>query len=232
MDMLLGKKLQMTQIWDDDGNIKPVTVIQVGPCPVIQVKAKDGKDGYDAVQIGFHELPARNAGKGDPRVNKPMLGHFKKSGVTPQRHLREVRLGEGQKAPEVGTVLKVDQVFQSGTQVDVVGTSIGRGFQGCVRRHGFGGGRKSHGSKSHREPGSISSNQTPSRILRGKRMPGQMGNQRATVRNLDVIKVEADQNLLYVMGPVPGPSNGLVLVRKAVSPRKRGTTKAAGKKGK
>lgn len=232
MDMLLGKKLQMTQIWDEDGNIKPVTIIQVGPCPVIQVKQKDGKDGYDAVQLAFTEIAARNAGKGDPRVNKPTLGHFKKSGVTPHRHLREVRLAEGEKAPELGSVVKVDQVFQVGMQVDVVGTSIGRGFQGCVRRHGFGGGRKSHGSKSLREPGSISSNQTPSRILKGKRMPGQMGNKRATNRNLDLVKIEAEQNLIYVKGPVPGPSNGFVLVRKAVRPAKRGTGKAPAKKGK
>lgn len=217
VDMLLGKKLAMTQIWDADGNIQPVTILHVGPCPVVQVKQKDGKDGYDAVQLGFEDMPAKNMGKGDPRVNKPMQGVFKKASMTPQRYLREVRLEEGQKAPDQGAVLKVEQVFTGVKQVDVIGTSRGRGFQGCVRRHGFGGGRKSHGSKNHREPGSVSSNQTPSRILKGKRLPGHMGAKRSTARNLDVVKIEAEHNLLYVKGAVPGPKNGFVLVRKAIA---------------
>lgn len=216
IDMLLGRKVAMTQIWDEEGNVSPVTVLHVGPCPVVQVKQKDGKDRYDAIQLGFDEMPARDGGKGDPRANKPMLGVFKKAGLTPQRFLREVRLSEGQKAPEVGTVIKVDQVFEGGKSVDVIGTSRGRGFSGVIRRHGFGGGRGSHGSKSQREPGATSSNQTPSRQLKGKRLPGQYGNKRATARNLTVVKVEAEQNLLYVRGAVPGPKGGFVLVRKAV----------------
>lgn len=216
IDMLLGRKLAMTQIWDEEGNVAPVTVLHVGPCPVVQVKQKDGKDHYDAVQLGFEEMPARNGGKGDPRANKPMQGVFKKAGLTPQRFLREVRLSDGQKAPEVGAVMKVDQVFQGVKTVDVIGTSRGRGFQGCVRRHGFGGGRRSHGSKNHREPGATSSNQTPSRQLKGKRLPGQFGNKRATALNLDIVKIEGEQNLLYVRGAVPGPKGGFVLVRKSV----------------
>jgi large subunit ribosomal protein L3 len=214
IDMLLGRKLAMTQIWDADGNVHPVTVLHVGPCPVVQVKQQDGKDHYDAVQLAFEETPARNAGKGDPRANKPMLGVFKKASLIPHRYLREVRLSSGQKAPEVGTVLKVDQVFEGVKSVDVIGTSKGRGFSGVMKRHGFSGGFKSHGSKNMREPGATSSNQTPSRQLKGKRLPGQFGNKRATARNLDVVKIEGEQNLLYVKGAVPGPKGGFVLVRK------------------
>lgn len=212
---LLGKKLSMTQLWDENGDVQPVTVIQAGPCQVVQVKTKDGKDGYDAVQIGFEDCPARNGGKGDPRVSKAEAGHFKRHGADAKRHLREIRI-QGGSAPEAGSVLKVDEVFKGVAKVDVIGTSKGRGFQGCVKRHSFTTGPKTHGSKNYREPGSTGSNQTPGHVMKGKRMPGQMGNVRRTTRNLQVVKIEGEQNLIYVKGAVPGPNGGLVMVRKAV----------------
>lgn len=214
--LLLGKKIGMTQVWDKDGNIQPVTVIQAGPCRVVQVKTKAGKDGYDAVQLGFMDMPARNGGKGTPRANKPMLGHFEKAKVPAQRHLRECRLEDGAKqVPEVGATLKVDQVFNGVKLVDIVGTTKGRGFAGCMKRHKFGGGRATHGSKNHREPGAIGQNQSGHCIIRGKRLPGHMGDAQRTMRNLEIVKIEGDQDLIYVKGPVPGPRNGVVVVRKA-----------------
>jgi large subunit ribosomal protein L3 len=218
---LLGKKLSMTQIWDEQGNCLPVTVLQAGPCQVVQVKAKDGKDGYEAVQIGFDELPARNGGKGDARVNKPLQGHFKRNGADPKRRLREVPLDEGTKAPEPGTVLKVEDIFKDVTKVDIVGTSKGRGFQGCIKRHNFQRGPKTHGSKNYREPGSTGPGTTPGHQIKGLRLPGQMGNKRRTVRNLRVVKIEPEHDLIYVKGAVPGPRGGYVLIRKALRPGKK-----------
>jgi large subunit ribosomal protein L3 len=214
--MLVGRKLGMTQIWNKDGDVQPVTVIKVGPCRVVQVKAKDGKDRYAAVQLGFEELPAKNGGKGDSRLPKPMLGHFKKHGSPAFRVLRECRMDGAKAMPEAGAVLKVDQVFGSATRVDVTGTTKGRGFAGCMKRHKFGGGRATHGSKNHREPGAIGVNQSGHPIIKGKRMPGRMGFARRTTRNLEVVKVEAEHDLLFVKGPVAGPKNGLVLVKHAV----------------
>ena len=213
---LLGKKLSMTQLWDENGEVQPVTVIEAGPCQVVQVKTKDGKDGYDAVQIGYKDRPARNGGKGDPRVSKAAAGHFARHGAEAKQHLREIRLPEGGNAPEAGSVLKVDEVFKDVAKVDVIGTSKGRGFAGTVKRHNFNTGPKTHGSKNYREPGSTGSNQTPGHVIKGKRMPGHMGNVRRTVRNLKVVKIEGEQNLIYVKGAVPGPNGGLVMVRKAV----------------
>ncbi|RMG07271.1 MAG: 50S ribosomal protein L3 [Planctomycetota bacterium] len=215
IDAILGKKLSMTQIWDEQGNCHAVTVIEAGPCQVVQVKSKDGRDGYDAVQIGFEPRPARNGGKGTPRVTKPMLGHFKKHGAEPMRVLREVPCSGGE-APAPGTVVKVNEVFEQGQKVDVVGTSKGRGFAGCIKRHGFRRGPKTHGSKNYREPGSTGQSTTPGHVIKGKRMAGHYGNARATVRNLRVLKVEPEENLLYVKGAIPGPRGGTVLVRKAV----------------
>ncbi len=217
---LVGKKLSMTQIWDEDGNCIPVTLIQAGPCTVVQVKSKDGKDGYDAVQIGFDALQRKNDGEGDYRATKPALGHFDKHGAPPHRMLREVRLGKGDTAPEAGTVLKVDEVFKDIKKVDVIGTSKGRGFAGVIKRHGFNAGPRTHGSKNYREPGSTGAGTTPAHVIKGKRMPGHMGSVRRTVRNLDVVKIEGDQNLLYVRGAVPGPQGGTVIVRKAKALRK------------
>jgi len=216
VSMLLGKKLSMTQVWDDAGACLPVTVIEAGPCQVVQVKAKDGKDGYGAVQLGFDAMPNKNAGKGDPRVNKPTLGHFERHDAEPHRHLREYRLKDGESAPEAGAVLKVDEVFKDVAKVDVVGTTKGRGFAGTIKRHGFSRGPKTHGSKNYREPGAVGAGTTPGRIIRGKPMPGHYGAERRTVRNLDVVKIEGEQNLIYVKGAIPGPRGGLVVVRKAV----------------
>ena len=220
LSTLLGKKLSMTQIWDDSGNVVPVTVLQVGPCQVVQVKAGDGKDGYDAVQIGYESLPARNGGKGDPRANKPTRGHFARHGAEPHRTLREVRLGAGEAAPDAGSVLSVGDVFEGVSVVDVVGTSKGRGFTGNVKRHNFTTGPKTHGSKNYREPGSTGAGTSPGHVIKGKRMAGHHGAVRRTVRNLQVVKIEAEHNLLYVKGAVPGPNGGTILVRKAKSPGK------------
>jgi large subunit ribosomal protein L3 len=217
VEALLGKKLSMTQIWDKDGTVVPVTLVEAGPCQIVQIKTKDGKDGYDAVQIGFQELHKKNAGKGDYRCNKPMLGHYNAHSATPHRTLKELRLDlkKGQSAPEKGTVLKVEDVFKGVTAVDVVGTSKGRGFAGCVKRHNFTTGPKTHGSKNYREPGSTGAGTTPGRVIRGKRMPGHYGAERVTVRNLRVVKIEPEQNLIYIRGAIPGPRGGTVLVRKA-----------------
>jgi large subunit ribosomal protein L3 len=234
MHALLGKKLKMTQLWNDKGEVMGVTVIQAGPCQVIQVKSKDSKDGYSAVQLGFEELPARNDGKGTPRVNKPLLGHFKKNNASAKRFVREVRFKDGDKLPAAGETIKVDAVFAPPQLVDVIGTSKGHGFAGVVKRHHFSGGFRSHGSKSWRDPGSVASNQCPGRLFPGKRLGGHMGDVRRTVRNLEVVKVEAEQNLLYVKGGVPGPTGGLLFIEKAKAARPRGaaTTVSPKKKGK
>lgn len=212
---LLGKKLSMTQLWDSAGICHAVTVIETGPCQVVQVKTSDGKDGYDAVQIGFDEFKVRNEGKGDSRANKPTIGHFKRHESTPQRIIREVPAVDPKSPPAAGTNFKVDEVFKDGEKVDVIGTSKGRGFQGTVKRHNFTRGPKTHGSKNYREPGSTGCSTSPGHVIRGKRMPGQMGNKRATVRNLKVVKIEGDRNLLYVSGAIPGARGSYVLVRKA-----------------
>lgn len=213
---LVGRKVGMTQVWDKDGNIQVVTVIKAGPCRVVQVKTQDGKDKYAAVQLGFEERPAKNGGKGDPRVNKPLGGHFKKHASPAFNVLRECRTDGEKQVPAQGDVLKVDQVFGQVKKVDVQGVTKGRGFAGCMKRHKFGGGRASHGSKNHREPGAIGVNQSGHAIIKGKRMPGHMGAVNRTTRNLEVVKVEAEHDLLYVKGPVPGPNTGLVLIKKAV----------------
>lgn len=218
LDTLLGKKLSMTQVWKDSGEVVPVTVLQVGPCQVVQVKSSDGKDGYDAVQIGYDPIPARNGGKGDPRANKPTRGHFARHGAEPHRTLREVRLGKGE-APAAGTVVKVGDVFEGVAEVDVTGVMKGRGFQGTVKRHGFTTGPKTHGSKNYREPGSTGAGTTPAHVIKGKRMPGHMGHVNRTVRNLEVVKIEAEHDLIYVKGAVPGPRGGMITIRKAKSPR-------------
>jgi large subunit ribosomal protein L3 len=209
MKAILGKKLGMTQIFDEKtGAVTPVTVLQVGPCPIVQVKTKKS-DGYEAVQIGF----------GDVRtsvVNLPKRGHFAKAGVTPRRFLREFRV-EDASGYEVGKDITVE-IFQDEKFVDVIGTSKGRGFAGTVKRHKFHTGPKSHGSRNYRAPGSIGSNSTPNRVFKGQRMPGHHGDVRVTVRNLTVAHVDVENNLLLVGGPVPGATNGFVYVRKAKKP--------------
>jgi len=208
VDGLLGKKIGMTQILGEDGTAVPVTVIQAGPCVVVQQKTVE-KDGYRAVQLGFVEFVK------DKRVGKPMAGHFAKAGVTPVRFLHEADvLGDGE--VKVGDRIQVG-IFKAGDRVHVTGTSKGRGFAGVVRRHAFRGGRATHGSMFHRAPGSIGASAYPSRVLRGSRMPGQMGNARVTVRRLRVHGTDEENNLLFVRGAVPGPNGGYVVIKRSDS---------------
>ncbi len=203
---LLGRKIGMTQLFDEEGRQVPVTVLEVGPCVVTQVKTKQ-KDGYNAVQLGFDE-------KKEKRTSKPLRGHFKKAGVSPRAFLREIRT-DALEVLEVGKVLKADQ-FEVGDYVDVEGVSMGRGFQGVVKRHHFKGGPKSHGSMFGRVAGSIGASSFPSRVVKGMRMPGQMGNRRATIQNLKVVKVDREDNLLVVKGSVPGSEDRFLVIRTAL----------------
>jgi large subunit ribosomal protein L3 len=203
---LLGKKVGMTQLLQDDGTVVPVTVIQAGPCVVVQKKTKQ-TDGYDAVQLGFVEFVKPK------RVNKPMTGHFKKTNAAPVRFVREVALA-GDDTSNAGDKVMVD-IFTADELVHVIGTSKGRGFAGFVKRHHFRGGRATHGSMFHRAPGSIGSSAYPSRVLKGMRMAGHLGNQRVTVRNLRVARVDQQNNLLFVRGAVPGPPGGYLVVEKS-----------------
>jgi large subunit ribosomal protein L3 len=206
---LIGRKLGMTQIFDDTGVVHPVTVIECGPNVVTQIKKTD-KDGYEAIQLGFGL---------DKRLNKPEQGHRRASGFM-SRTLRELPADNVEEF-EVGQVLKAD-TFETGETVDVTGTSKGRGFQGGVKRHGFHGGPKTHGqSDRHRAPGSIGSSATPGRVFKGLRMAGHMGHERVTVQNLTVLRVDPERNLLLIQGSVPGPINGVVLVRRAVKGQNR-----------
>jgi large subunit ribosomal protein L3 len=208
MKGILGKKVGMTQIFDDRGEVIPVTVIEAGPCFVAQVKSPE-RDGYSAVQLGFEEVKPK-------RLNQPQLQHLRKSELPPLRYLREIRMGEEEVAAfEEGEKVTVD-LFQVGEYVDVTGTSKGRGFAGVVKRYGFGGGPKTHGqSDRHRTPGSIGACTTPGRVFKGKRMPGRMGGDRVTIQGLKVEMVDPERNLLAVRGAVPGAKNGLVLVQQA-----------------
>jgi large subunit ribosomal protein L3 len=205
---LIGKKLGMTQLFAPDGTVLPATVLKAGPCVVAQVKTAD-RDGYEAVQIGF--VDARPT-----KENKPTAGHFAKAGVPPTRIRREVRVKAGGDVPKAGDQVSVS-IFADGERVDVVGTSRGKGFQGVVKRHHFRGGRATHGSMFHRAPGSIGASSYPSRVVKGMRMAGHMGSDRVTVRNLKVLKVDAENNLLLLEGAVPGGPNGIVVIRKAVA---------------
>jgi large subunit ribosomal protein L3 len=202
MKGIIGKKVGMTQVFDE-GIMVPVTVISAGICWVVQKKTAE-TDGYDAIQVGFD--PAK-----EKRVTKPRKGHFAKAGVKPTRMLMEFR---GVSDLEVGAEIKAD-IFEAGAQVDITGTSKGRGFQGVVKRHGFSGGPATHGSKTGRIPGSIGASADPSRVIPGKKLPGQMGNKQVTVRNLTVVGTDAEQNLIWVRGAVPGAPNGYVVIRAA-----------------
>jgi len=203
---IIGKKLGMTQIFAEDGTVTPVTVIKAGPCVVVQRKTTS-TDGYEAVQLGFVEE------KAPKRINKPMKGHFQKAGIPPTRILREVRIDNGNEEANVGDKVLVDQ-FAENDLVDVIGTSKGRGFAGFVKRHGFGGGRATHGSMFHRAPGSIGASAFPSRVIKGTRMAGHMGVERKTIKNLRVVRVNAEENLLMIRGAVPGPTGAYVLIKK------------------
>jgi len=206
MQGILGRKLGMTQIFADDGLAHPVTVIQAGPCLVVQRKTAE-KDGYEAIQLGLvEERPAR-------RVTKPQTGHFEKAGVAPMRRLVEFDV-DAEDDSKAGDQVKVD-IFSVDEFVDVVGTSKGKGFQGVIKRHGFGGGKATHGSMFHRAPGSIGQASDPSRVFPGTKLPGQTGNVRVTKKNLRVVKIDEERNLLYLRGAVPGPKNGYVAVKRA-----------------
>jgi len=205
VNALLGKKIGMTQLFDDDGAVVPVTVLEVGPCSVVQVKTGPGGSG-GAVQIGFGNRKPKN-------TPKPLLGHFAKAGLPPKRLLRDVEVA-GAEQPEPGQTLGVG-VFADTSFVDVSARSKGRGFAGVVKRHGFRGGPASHGATTHRHGGSIGAGTSPGRVFKGRKMPGHMGNARVTVRNLRVVKVDEARNLMIVKGAVPGANGSYVLVRKA-----------------
>jgi len=205
---LIGKKVGMSQVYTDEGRIVPVTIIEAGPCHVMQVKAADGPDGYDALQLGFG-MRKRN------RANKPLMGHCQKAKGEPAQYLREVPLPDGG-APELGATLTVN-VFGEVAEVDVTGTSRGKGFAGVMKRWGFAGGPASHGcSKRHRSPGSIGCAATPDKaVLKGKKMPGHMGSRRRTVRNLQVIGIDEERSLLLVKGGVPGAPGTFLSIRES-----------------
>ena len=203
---LIGKKIGMTQTFDEEGNVAPITVIRVGPCTVIQKKTKE-KDGYSAIQLGLIEE------KGRKKATKPLVGHYEKSGVPPMKILREFQFAEKGEVKE-GDQFFVD-IFQIGEKVHVVGMSKGKGFAGVVKRWGFHGGKASHGSMFHRRPGSTGASAYPSRVMKGKKLPGHMGNKRVTVKNLKVIQADKENNLLVVKGAVPGASGGYLLIKKA-----------------
>lgn len=206
MEGILGKKIGMTQIFNDDGTVVPVTVVKAGPCLVVQRKTTVG-DGYEAVQLGLvEEIPPR-------RVTKPRRGQFEKAGVGPMRRLGEFRLGDDEEV-ETGDKVRAS-IFEIDDYVDVIGTSRGKGFQGVMKRHGFAGGRATHGSMFHRAPGSVGQASDPSRVFPGQKMPGRMGGKRITTKNLQVVKVDEDRDLLYLRGAVPGPPNGYVAIRRA-----------------
>ncbi len=206
---ILGKKLGMTQQFLPDGRLVPVTVVQAGPCTVVQKKTLE-KDGYDALQLSFEQYPEHRVKK---LVNKPDAGHFKKAGVAPARHLKEFRLDDT-KPYEVGQTLSCAQ-FQPGDLVDVTGTSKGHGFTGAIYRWNQRLGPRAHGSKYHRGVGALSANSDPSKVFKGRHMSGHYGVERVTVQNLEVIAVDAERNLLLIKGAVPGPKKGLLMVRDA-----------------
>ena len=201
---LLGKKLGMTSLFLPDGRYIPVTVIQAGPCVVTQIKT-EAADGYNALQLGFDEKRAS-------RTNKPMKGHFVKSGGTCFAHLREFAVDDPS-GFDLGQNIGTD-LFQVGEKVEVVGTTKGRGFAGVMKRHGFGGGKQTHGSKTHRIPGSVGCSAWPAKVWRGKKLPGHYGVDRKTVRNLEIVDIRPDQNLILIKGAVPGTKSGLVQINK------------------
>jgi len=214
---IIGKKVGMTQLFAPDGTVTPVTVIKAGPCVVVQKKTAAGPDGYDAVQIGLVEdrpVKLKN-------VNKPMRGHFEKTGggTPPTRVLKEIRLESSQGEIGVGDKVLVDQ-FTDGDAIDVIGQSKGRGFAGTIKRHNFKRGPESHGSMNVRAPGSIGASAYPSRVIKGTRSSGHMGDERVTVKNLTVARVDVENNLLMVRGAVPGAAGSVVIVKKAVRQKK------------
>jgi large subunit ribosomal protein L3 len=205
MESLIGKKLGMTQVFEETGRAVPVSVLQVGPCPIVQIKTPE-KDGYSAIQIGFEEIK-------ESRALKPMAGHFKKAGVKPQRFLREIRVDDPSRF-KVGDSVGL-KLFEGASRVHVAGIVKGRGFTGTVKRHGFKIGRATHGNKNHRAPGSVGQHSWPARIFKGKKLAGRMGGDQRTVKNMEVVQMDMENNLLFVKGAVPGATNGLLYIRKA-----------------
>ncbi|MBI3651043.1 MAG: 50S ribosomal protein L3 [Acidobacteria bacterium] len=204
---IIGKKVGMTQVFAPDGTVTPVTVIKAGPCVVVQKKTVN-TDGYDAVQLGMvEERPPR-------KVNKPTEGHFKKAGIPPTRILREVRVEASEDSTNVGDKVLVD-IFTQDDLVEIIGKSKGRGFAGFMKRHGFAGGRATHGSMFHRAPGGIGASAYPSRVYKGTKMAGHMGDAQKTIKNLRVVAVDTENNLLMIHGAVPGPNGAYVLIKKA-----------------
>ena len=207
---IIGRKVGMTQIFDEKGNVIPVTVIEAGPCVVAQVKTVE-TDGYDALQLGFGEIK-------DKHINKPEAGHFAKAGLENKKHLREFRL-ESVEGVKVGDTVKAD-VFEAGEKVDVQGISKGKGFQGVIKRHGQHRGPMGHGSMYHRRPGSMGSTSTPGRVFKGKKLPGHMGTNTVTIQNLDVVRVDMDKNVILLKGSVPGAKGSILKIKSAVKATK------------
>ena len=208
---IIGRKVGMTQVFDADGTVHPATVIKAGPCVVVQAKTAQ-TDGYESIQLGLvEETPAK--------ANKPTQGHFKKANVPATRVRREVKLASGGEAPKVGEQV-LASIFADGERVDIVGTGRGKGFQGVVKRHHFGGGAATHGSMFHRAPGSIGASSFPSRVVKGMRAAGGMGGGRVTIHNLKVLRVDADNHLIIVEGGIPGAPTSYVVIRKAVKAKK------------
>ena len=203
---IIGRKLGMTQIFDEKGAVVPVTVIEAGPCNVVQIKSVE-TDGYNAIQLGFGEVK-------EHKVNKPEMGHFKKASVKAQKHLREFRM-EDLSNIKVGDVIKAD-VFVAGDVVDIQGTSKGHGFQGVIKRHGQSRGPMGHGSMYHRRPGSMGSTSTPGRVFKGKKLPGHMGVETVTIQNLRVVAVDLDKNVILVKGSVPGNKYSILKIKNSV----------------
>ena len=203
---IIGKKIGMTQIFDENGLVIPVTVIEAGPCTVAQVKTTE-TDGYNAIQLGFGEVKAKH-------INKPEMGHFAKSKLEAKKHLREFRLDDISNI-KVGDEIKAD-IFQVGEKVDIQGTSKGKGFQGVIKRHGQHRGPMGHGSMYHRRPGSMGPTSTPGRVFKGKKLPGHMGHVTVTIQNLDVVRVDMDKNVILVKGSVPGCKGAILKIKTAV----------------
>ena len=206
MKTLIGKKVGMTQIFDNKGKVIPVTVIEAGPCVVAQVKSVE-TDGYNAIQLGFEDVK-------ESKLNKPEKGHFAKANVAPKKHLREFRV-DSVEGVAVGTEFTVSE-FAEGDKLDIQGTSKGKGFQGVIKRHGQHRGPMGHGSMYHRRPGSMGPTSTPGRVFKGKKLPGHMGKVTVTIQNLDVIKVDTDKNVVLVKGSVPGPKGAILKLRQSV----------------
>ncbi|MBW2215598.1 MAG: 50S ribosomal protein L3 [Deltaproteobacteria bacterium] len=205
VNKLIGKKLGMTRIFLDEGKSIPVTVLKVGPCVVLQKKTRE-KDGYDAIQIGYEP-------RKETRVNKPLKGHFEAAAKGCFAHLREIRVEDTEEF-ELGHEIKSPDVFEAGDRIQISGISKGRGFSGVMKRWGFAGGRKTHGSRSHRVPGSIGCSASPGRVTKGKKLPGRMGHQRVTIKNLRVVDVRPEMDVVLIKGSVPGSSNSLIEISK------------------